>query len=138
MTAALPADGIIARAFGGAVIASATAPGPASYDDYGQRFVFVPAVGDMDHYALDVECRSTPVPPQLERSLRPYFSRLGVPFFDGWTRLEVSAKLSGRPVLERVNEIKGTCLFSDDENTVILRVDTSTHWIAVGRRRHFG
>ena len=57
-----PVNSVIARAFGGVVITSYDALGPASYDVHGLRFVFVPAAHDTATYALDVESRDTEVP----------------------------------------------------------------------------
>jgi hypothetical protein len=125
---ASPADPIIARVFGGVVITSNDARGPASYDVHGLRFVFVPAAHDTATYALDVESRDTEAPPFLAQ----HFKSNNVPFFERWTRLEVIAKLLGYPVLELVKENTRPNL--SDENISIRRVDTPTHWVAVGRR----
>jgi hypothetical protein len=122
------ADPVIARVFGGVVITSNDALGPASYDVHGLRFVFVPAAHDTATYALDVESRDTQTPPFLAQR----FESTNMPFFELWTRLEVIAKLLGHPVLELVKEISRLSL--PDEDISIQRVDTPTHWIAVGRR----
>lgn len=122
------ADQVIARIFGGVVVSSNDAPGPASYDVHGLRFVFVPAAHDTATYALDVESRDTQTPPFLAQ----YFESTNMPFFELWTRLEVIAKLLGHPVLELVKEMSRLNL--PDGDISIKRVDTPTHWIAVGRR----
>lgn len=129
---ASPADPVIARVFGGVVIASDSASGPASYDDHGRRFVFVPAPGDTARYALDVEHRDSEVPPFLAR----HFAGLSRPFFEHWTELEVIAKLGGQPVLELVKE--GVESKIPTLKPLILRVDTPTHWIAVGKLSNSG
>lgn len=126
--AASPADTVIARVFGGVIITSSDARGPASYDVHGLRFVFVPAADDTATYALDVESRDTDAPPFLAQ----HFKSNNVPFFERWTRLEVIAKLLGYSVLELVKE--STRLNLIDEDISIQRVDTSTHWVALGRR----
>lgn len=123
-----PADQVVARVWGGVVITDKNASGPASYDVHGLRFVFVPAAQDSANYAVDVESRNTEVPPFLAQ----HFPPSDTPFFEQWTRLEVVAKLSKRPVLELVREI--SCLGLLDKDILIQRVDTSTHWIAVGRK----
>lgn len=135
---ASPANRIIARVFGGVVICDDTAAGPASYDVHGLRFVFVPAVGDTATYAVDVEHRETAIPAMLEQRIGPSFAQDCASFFEGWTRLEVIAKLSGHPVLELVRAVNGK--FSDlpEAGISIQRVDTSTHWIAVGQSRSLG
>lgn len=125
---ASPADPVIARAFGGVVIISNDALGPASYDVHGLRFVFVPAAHDTATYALDVESRDTEAPTFLAQHFEP----TNIPFFERWTRLEVIAKLLGYPVLELVKE--STRLNLPAEDILIQCVDTPTHWIAVGRR----
>lgn len=125
---ASPADQVVARVFGGIVITDSNASGPASYDVHGLRFVFVPAAQDSATYAVDVESRNTEVPPFLAQ----HFAPSDTPFFEHWTRLEVVAKLSGRPVLELVKESE--CLSLLDKDMSIQRVDTSTHWIAVGKK----
>ncbi len=123
-----PANPVIARAFGGVVITSYDALGPASYDVHGLRFVFVPAAHDTATYALDVESRDTEVPTFLAQ----HFESTDMRFFERWTRLEVIAKLLGCPLLELVKE--STRLNLPAEDISIQRVDTPTHWIAVGRR----
>jgi hypothetical protein len=123
-----PANPVIARAFGGVVITSYEALGPASYDVHGLRFVFVPAAHDTATYALDVESRDTEVPTFLAQ----HFESTDMRFFERWTRLEVIAKLLGCPLLELVKE--STRLNLPAEDISIKRVDTPTHWIAVGRR----
>lgn len=122
------ADPIIARIFGGVVINCNDTFGPASYDVHGLRFVFVPSADDTATYALDVESRDTESPPFLVQ----HFESTNMPFFELWTRLEVIAKLLGYPVLELVKENRRLNLH--DEDISIRRVDTPTHWIAVGRR----
>lgn len=117
----------MARAFGGVVIASETAPGPASHDDYGQRFVFVPLAQDKAAYALDVESRNTATPPHLAR----IFATNGRPFFETWTTMEVVAKLTDTPILKLVKAYTFQRILPT--NIVIQRCDTSTYWIAVGK-----
>lgn len=127
--AASPADPVIARAFGGVVIASATAPGPASHDDSGRRFVFVPPSGDpAAEYALDIERRATPPPHYLAK----HFAAEAGAFFEIWTTLEVVAKLAEIPVFElvQVRKLKHGMLASIS----IERCDTDTHWIAIGKK----
>lgn len=125
---ASPADRVVARAFGGVVITGSDASGPASYDVAGVRFVFVPAAHDKATYALDVEHRDTEVPVFLAH----HFASLDRPFFECWTRLEVVAKLLERPVLELVKATPHPDVSGD--GIIIQRVDTPTHWIAIGRR----
>lgn len=124
---ASPADRVIARAFGGVVMASDTASGAVSYDDHGVRFVFVPPAQDGAAYALDVECRSTPVP----ASLAAHFGLSDTAFFESWTRLEVIAKLTEVPIFQLVKE--GLADHMAVKAIEILRADTPTHWIAIGK-----
>ena len=93
-----PADQIVARAWGGIVTTDSEASGPASYDVHGRRFVFVPAANDSKNYAIDVESRDTEVPLFLAQQ----FVLRGTPFFENWTKLEVTAKLLERPIMELV------------------------------------
>lgn len=115
---------IIARAFGGIVLKCAITQGPASYDDLGQRFVFVrgASIGD-ERFALDIERRGH-APISLSKKL----NMCGATFFQYWTELEVVAKLRDESVLALLRQknlpLDGICL---------TRVDTSDYWIAVGK-----
>lgn len=122
----LPANPIIARAFGGVVIISDTALGPASYDDTGTRFVFVPAAGDLGRYAVDVESRVTAVPPLLSRLLAQ-----DRPFFEAWTSYEVVAKLTDMPILSLVKSEISLHILSKE--IAIIRRDTPRYWVTIGR-----
>lgn len=122
------ADPIVARAFGGVVVASTTASGAVSYDDTGTRFVFQPAAGDRARYALDLETKSAQISPEIQSALGTS-SRLEA--LRIWTELELYAKLTNLPVL--------ACLKSDvpcalpPQTITLQRADTTSHFIAVGR-----
>lgn len=100
-----------------------------AYDDEGTCFSFVPAANDQWRYALDVENR------------RPdncgyVSSALGSSGLSMWVEVEVFAKLIDEPahlVLRQVfaghqERIRGV------HGIEIIRMDTPSHWIAVGRR----
>ena len=123
--AASPAE---RRPFGGEILCHPTAPGPASHDGLGRRFLFRPPPGDAPglRYALDVECRALPPPGALARVLGPRAMAL-------WGELEMVAKLTGRPVhLVLRDQLAGR-----DPRALpgleIRRADTAGHWIVLGR-----
>jgi len=117
------ADPIVARAFGGVVVASTTASGAVSYDDTGTRFVFQPAPGDLASYALDIETVSAEINPDLRVALGVTTRAKAL---RAWTELELRAKLTNTPVL--------ACLKSPPPAKICLRrADTATHWIAIGK-----
>lgn len=117
------ADPVVARAFGGVVLASHTAIGATSYDSRGQRFVFRPAPGDLASYALDIETVSAEMSPGL-RVVLGVTTRAAA--LRAWTELELRAKLTNTPVL--------ACLKSPPTAKICLRrADTATHWIAIGK-----
>lgn len=124
--AASPADRIIARAFGGTIVQSATAPGPASHDGRGGRFVFVPAPGDGAAYALDIEPRQAAMPAEIMGALDAQDTGTA---FHRWTALEVEAKLTGVPVLALLR-----LRAPPPPNVAFARADTDHYWIAVGKR----
>ncbi|MBE2276200.1 MAG: hypothetical protein IAE87_07875 [Rhodobacteraceae bacterium] len=125
-----PADPV-ARAFGGRVVRSATAPGPASHDGAGGRYVFLPAAGDTAAYALDVERRAQDLPAAVAAAL----GRSGDAAAQGWTALEVVAKLTGTPVLALLRMPYPAEFIDRPEQfgIEIERTDTEDLWIAVGR-----
>jgi len=124
---------IVARVLGGAVIAAPSdappLPGPAAHDGAGLRFVFRPPSPDPDRgpppaWAIDVERRDQDAPPALAARL----GLTGADFFRAWTGLEVTAKLTGIPIAALA--ARGAPAGTAPE---IVRADTATHWIAVGR-----
>lgn len=124
--AASPSDPIVAMAFGGAIMRSAAAPGPASRDGMGVRFVFVPPPGDTSAYALDIELR------QVGGMPAEIMDALGTPdaetAFRRWTELEVEAKLTGVPVLALLRQRRPAT-----GHIALARADTKDHWIAIGK-----
>jgi hypothetical protein len=82
---------VLARGFGGAVIASADGGGAASYDARGQRYVLIGAPGA----ALDVERADTVLAAELRALLEMIAPG---PPLQCWTRIEVAAKLLEHPV----------------------------------------
>lgn len=128
--AASPAE---RRPFGGEILCHPSAPGPASHDGQGRRFLFrAPPGGDpADRYALDVECRGLPPPAALAAALGPRAMAL-------WGELEVVAKLSGQPV----HLVLRAHLAGQDPRAApgleIRRADTAGHWIVLGRCRGAG
>lgn len=82
---------VLARGFGGAVIASADVCGAASYDASGQRYVLIGAPGA----ALDVERADTVLGAELAALLGTISA---APPLQSWTRIEVAAKLLEQPV----------------------------------------
>jgi len=124
--AASPSDEVVARAFGGTIVRSATLPGPASYDDLQRRFVFLPVLGDGAAYALDVERRGALIPAEIVRELG---ARSCSEAAHLWTECEIQAKLLSVPVLWLLRR-RSTCCVS----VMIERADNLGHWIAVGRR----
>jgi len=122
-----PADRkVIARAFGGMVVQCAHTPGPASYDDLGQRFVFVPGTcaGDAT-FAIDVERRNQSPPEALAREL----GLDNAAFFRHWTELEIIAKLCDMPILALLHQ-DGVAL----SGISVTRADTPEYCIALGKR----
>lgn len=117
---------VVATAFGGSVVESASLPGPASHDGRGRRFVLVPEPGDPATYALDVEPRDGSMPAGVAAALGTCNEAEA---FRRWTELEVEAKLDGTPVLLL---LKGVAPRS--HSVTIVRADTAQHWIAIGRR----
>lgn len=100
-----------------------------AYDDVGTCFSFVPAAKDEWRYALDVENRR---PDDCDY----VSSALGFSGLSMWVEIEVFAKLIDEPAhlvlrqvlagdRERIRSIHGI---------EIIRMDTPSHWIAVGRR----
>lgn len=82
---------VLARGFGGAVIASADGCGAASYDARGQRYILIGAPGA----ALDVERADTVLAAELAALLGKISA---APPLQSWTRIEVAAKLLEQPV----------------------------------------
>lgn len=124
--AASQAEPVIARAFGGVIVQSTTAPGPASHDGLGRRFVFVPAAGDDAAYALDVESRQESMPAEIMGALGLSDE---VAAFHRWTALEVEAKLTGVPVLTLLRLRP-----PPPPHVTFVRADTEHYWITVGKR----
>lgn len=129
--AASPADAgtdgqVLARVFGGTIVQSATAPGPASHDGLGRRFVFIPAAGDEGVYALDVEHRRAAMPAQVMDALDTADEAMA---FRRWTALEVVAKLTDVPILSVLREARPPA-----PGIEIMRADTPVYWVAVGKR----
>lgn len=125
--AASPADQVIARAFGGVVIASDTALGPTSYDETGQRFVFLSAPQDQAIYALDIEATGTEMHPSVLDRLKAHSQSEA---WRLWTELEVRAKLLDIPVLALLR--KGPAWRADD--FAMARADTKLYQIAIGKQ----
>lgn len=100
-----------------------------AYDDSGICFSFVPVANDEWRYALDVEKR------RLD-DFSYVRSALGSSDMSMWVEIEVLAKLTDKPahlVLRHVlagdhKRIRGV------HGIEIFRMDTPSHWIAVGRR----
>ncbi len=100
-----------------------------AYDDVGTCFSFLPAANDEWRYALDVENRRPDDGSYVS-------SALGSSGLSMWVEVEVFAKLIDEPahlVLRAViagdqDRIRGV------HGIEIIRMDTPSHWIAVGRR----
>lgn len=100
-----------------------------AYDDSGTCFSFIPAANDEWRYALDVENRRPDDCSYVS-------SALGSSGLSMWVEVEVFAKLIDEPahlVLRQVlaghqERIRGV------HGIELLRMDTPSHWIAVGRR----
>ncbi len=92
-----------------------------------------PARTNSEAYALDVEDRVHPAPEFLHRRLsgKDCGEALRI-----WTEVEVVAKILGEPsliVLDRF--VKSGKMIDDKELDIeIVRLDTDTHWVAVGRK----
>jgi hypothetical protein len=100
-----------------------------AYDDSGTCFSFVSASNDEWRYALDVETRRPDDCSYVSSALEP--SGLSM-----WVEVEVLAKL----ICEPAHLVMRQVLVGDQEKIrgvhgiEILRMDTASHWIAVGRR----
>ena len=101
-----------------------------AYDDVGNCFSFVTAACDEWRFALDVERR------------RPddcgfVSSALGSGGLSLWVEVEVLAKLANQPAHLALRQVLAgkRAMLSDDVGVEISRMDTASHWIAVGRRR---
>lgn len=129
---------VLARVFGGEIIASDFAQGPASHAGDGLRLVFFgptsPAV------AIDVECRDAPAPVALMGWLQDLPATAALRY---WTVLECLAKLSNQPVLTLLRQI-GTQpepdFFAEAGRISVagidaefVRLDTPCYWIAAAR-----
>ncbi|MEY8120511.1 hypothetical protein AB9F26_20090 [Falsihalocynthiibacter sp. BN13B15] len=118
----------IAQVFGGEIRQDATLSGPASYDGAGRRFVFHTEMS-LEAVAIDVELRSEPASAQLTKAL-------GEDALARWTEIEVLAKLYDVPahiVLTQVQSLSPQ-VFAQKFPAEILRCDTASHFIAVGRK----
>lgn len=123
--AASPADAVVARAFGGVIVKSGSAPGPASHDGMGARFVFLAAEGDTARYAIDVEPVTAEPSPEIVARLQ---APSPVEALKKWTELEVRSKLFDIPVL--------ALLCRPELSTASIKIerfDTCRYWIAIGR-----
>ena len=101
-----------------------------AYDESGTCFSFVPTANEEWRYALDVENRRTDDCSYVS-------SALGSLGLSVWVEVEVLAKLVDEPahlVLRQViaGDRETIC---GDRGLEIIRMDTPSHWIAVGRRR---
>lgn len=100
-----------------------------AYDEEKTCFSFLPFQNSPCRYAIDVELRSKAVPEAIG-------DRLGSGGLAQWTEIEVVAKLTNTPahlVFRRalasdLNQIK------QDLGIEMLRCDTASHFIAIGRR----
>ena len=101
-----------------------------SYDGSGLCFSFLPAVLHGFKYALDVEERC-----DFETS--KVASALGDRGLGFWVEIEVVAKLVDIPAHLMLREAsQGRLPLSLQRHRIeLIRLDTSNHWIALGRRR---
>jgi hypothetical protein len=134
-----PAEQPVAGAFGGAVLCNSARAGTASRDGDNVRYVFVPPGAAVPaRYALDVEKRSEPVP----KALHARFGGEPHAVLRRWTAVETVAKLMDIPsatVMQRLAREKRLDLAAfdielDGVTMRIERADTSTLFIAIGRR----
>lgn len=126
--AASPADPRGDPLWGGRLLRGSGAPGPASVDHAGLRLVFVPPAGAAGRFALDVERRDAALSPETETVLRRIAP--AAPPLLTWTRIEVAAKLTGRPahLVLRAAEAAGL-----PAGVEIRQLPDPTHWISLGR-----
>lgn len=100
-----------------------------AYDDAGTCFSFVPTADDEWRFALDVEKRRSD-------NCGYVSSALGSAGLSLWVEVEVLAKLINEPshlVLQQVI-VGERAMICDVHGIEVLRMDTASHWIAVGRR----
>lgn len=101
-----------------------------AYDNTGTCFSFFPRSNDEWRYALDVENTAPDECDYVSSALQ------GSELPD-WVEIEVLAKLTNQPAhlvfrQALAGEYERTCRIYGLE---ILRVDTLSHWIALGRKR---
>lgn len=100
-----------------------------SYDDTGTCFSFVPVAADQWRYALDIE---------IKRSDNSDYvvSVLGKAGLSLWVEVEVLAKLTDEPAHSMLQQVLAgrQATICAGHGIEICRMDTASHWIAVGRR----
>ncbi|MBN7787203.1 hypothetical protein JYP51_19920 [Ponticoccus gilvus] len=125
--AASPADPQVDPFRGGRLLRGSGAPGPASVDHAGLRLVFVPPAGAAGRFALDVERRDAALSPETEAVLRQIDA--AAPPLLTWTRIEVAAKLTGRPAHLVLRAARAAGLPPGIETR---QLPDPTHWISLG------
>ena len=101
-----------------------------AYDVTGKCFSFWPAADDEWLYALDVENRRSDCSGFVS-------SALGSSGLSSWVEVEVAAKLTNTPahlVLRQFLMGQPQAILQA-HGIEFIRIDTPSHWIAVGRRR---
>lgn len=122
--AASPAD--LACAWG--VIRVNSPAAVRAYDEEKTCFSFVPFQKSPVRYAIDVELKTKAVPEAIG-------GRLGLDGLARWTEIEVLAKLTETPAHLVLRRSIGADMnrLRQDWGIEILRCDTPTHFIAIGR-----
>lgn len=125
------ADRLIIAFPGGRIWQSRERPGAASYDHTGQRYVAcfddpAPIAG-----ALDIERRDSPVDDMVIRALGAAGRDAAL---RDWTKLEVAAKLTGKPSAQILKHVAGGGVLDEllSDGFVFFRADTELLWVAVG------